>query len=189
MSLSYYHHYHHVYFYIISHALGSVVNRIDITTGTKETTDDFDWTLMCRSTVVGDLKQGGNDGHYHSLPQGMYKNNCGLQTVLLSWSGPEYLYHMLRHNNVDLPEEGLAVLRLFCLSDWHTNHQYDFLANDDDWDIKPFVSDFDDLCHRVYQETRSIDSGEFLDEECQRLWDTHYSNIAAKYGADGMLDW
>lgn len=47
----------------------------------------------------------------YSSPLGIYKKNCGLQSVYMSWSGPEYLYMVLAMNKTQLPAEALFLIR------------------------------------------------------------------------------
>jgi hypothetical protein len=102
------------------------------------------------------------------------------------WSGCEYTYHLLKHNSC-LPYEGLAMIRYFLLGDWHEQNQYRALTNEDDDDVLPFVSEFDALRRRV--RLRCMDFSDLSDEQCQAIWEGHYSLIAAKYGCDHVFEW
>ena len=117
----------------------------------------------------------------------MYSSHGGLENVNLTWSGPEYLVNMFRHNEVDLPEEAFSVLRLFSLCDWHSKNLYLNLANEDDQEIHPFVVDFDKL--RRQAKHACLRDEELTTEECDLLWESHYAAIAAKFGADDVLEW
>lgn len=185
-----------IQFVALIHALGSVANCIDIKTAI-ESEDEYDWTVSFKSRVVGCassvdssfaefsyLNVDRNDERYKGAA-GMYNLHCGLENVHLTWSGPEYLYHMLRHNDIDLPDEGFAVLRLFPLYDWHAKKLYDCLTNDDDREILPFVEDFD----RLRRQALSSVEDELTDADCDRLWSSYYARLAAKFGADDVLDW
>lgn len=46
----------------------------------------------------------------YSTEFGVYKPQCGLENVMLSWGHDEYLYHVLKDQS-SLPEEGLAMIR------------------------------------------------------------------------------
>ena len=162
-----------------------------------ESEDEFDWTIAAKSRVVGCsssvrstfaefacLNSDEQDERYNT-PLGMYTSHCGLENVFLAWTGPEYLYHCLQHNDIDLPEEGLAVLRLFPLYDWHSNKVYENLMNYEDREIMPFVRDFDQL----RRQASATISDELMDADCDRLWTSHYERLAAKFGADEVLQW
>lgn len=105
----------------------------------------------------------------------------------MAWTGPEYLYHMLKHNESFIPEEGLAMLRYFSLGDWHTHGEYQQLTNDDDTAVQPFVAEFDQVRRETRRRCTSMD--EMSDEACAKLWDEHYGRIVAKYSGDGDLMW
>jgi inositol oxygenase len=179
-----------------SHALGSVVNCID-----SKSKHDYDWTICSRSRVVGCaapldvtfsefrcLNADEQDPSY-STSEGIYQPRCGLENVLLTWTGPNYMYNLLKYNNIAIPDEGFSILRLFSLYDWHTNNHYDTFANDEDWDARPFVLDFYEI-RKMAHRTRTEDHPkELSDDECENLWNTHYSHVLQKYEAGGFLAW
>jgi hypothetical protein len=107
-----------------------------------------------------------------------YERHMGLLSpdLVLSWTGPEYLYHMIRYN----------VLRLASLIDWHSHAAYRELENEDDVDVREFVHECADLL--LHQE-RTILRATTMDDSCEALWDTHYGRIVAKYQADGLMSW
>jgi inositol oxygenase len=180
------------------HELGTVVNLIDIETA-ADSEDDYDWTISCRSRVVGckaparanfgefrNLNADENDFRYNS-PLGMYYRGCGLNNILMAWTGPEYMYHMLNHNASLIPDEGLAMMRFFSLGDWHSHDEYQQLTNNDDSTVQPFVTEFDHLRRETRHRCNS--SAEMSDEECEKLWDDHYGTIVAKYCGEIDLSW
>ena len=126
------------------------------------------------------------DSRYNS-DTGVYQANCGLDHVQLMWSGCEYMWHLLRHNNAALPEEAFAMLRYFLLGDWHEHGEYSSLTNVDDEDMLPFIQEFDSLRRSV--RLKCVDCGDLTDEQCSSLWESHYAGIAAKYGCDHVFDW
>ena len=132
------------------------------------------------------LSADEQDERFNSV-LGMYDAHCGLEAVFLTWTGNEYMYHMLRHNGADIPHEGLLILRLFTLYDWHKNGAYGILANEDDADVEPFVADFDET--RRQARRALCGAKEMSDDECDALWNNYYFHIARKYGVDGLLMW
>lgn len=177
-----------------SHELGVVVNRIDSRTAI-ESEDGYDWSRASRSHVIGcgapdrasfaEFRYLNADARDDVGPQGIYDPHCGLENVMLAWTGPEYLFHMLKHNNALVPNEGLYMLRYFTLGDWHTHNEYSHLANEDDEDLKSFVAEFDTL-RRVARKECVED---IPNEKYDKLWDDHYQQIADKYGLSGILKW
>jgi len=164
-----------------------------------ESEDDYDWTITCRSRVIGcaaparanfsefrNLNADERDSRY-STPLGLYSHGCGLNKVLMAWTGPEYMYHMLKHNESLIPEEGLAMLRYFSLGDWHTHDEYQQLTNDDDAVFQPFVAEFDYLRRETRRQCNGIN--DLSNEECEKLWDEYYGSIVAKYCGDDALMW
>ncbi|KAJ7443619.1 DUF706-domain-containing protein [Mycena galericulata] len=67
----------------------------------------------------------------YSNEYGIYKPNCGLENVMLSWGHDEYLYHILK-NQSSLPEEGLAMIRYHSFYPWHREGAYTHLTNASD---------------------------------------------------------
>lgn len=178
--------------------LAGVVNLIDMVTAV-ESENDYDWTISSQGRVMGctppasvsfgefrSLNADEQNLKYNSL-QGMYDLSCGFDNVLLAWTGPEYMYYMLKHNEVYVPDEGLKMLRLASLYDWHTNDSYSQFATEDDEDMQLFVADFDELIRAARDEAR--DGDEMSITDCGELWKSHYADIATKYGADGHLMW
>jgi len=190
-----------VQFLALMYYLGGVVKCIDEETA-MEAGNDFDWTIPSPSGVVGcsQLPRGGSthgeefgylnpDQHdpRYAGDIGMYGAHCGLDNVLLAWTGPEYIYHWLKFNRVEIPEDGLRLVRLAPLEDWHSPSQNDFsgcyskLANEDDEEIKSFVAEFASLLQT--QQCPDF-SDELTCEDCDKLWATHYASIAIKYHAN-----
>jgi inositol oxygenase len=182
----------------LRHGLGSVLNLVDQETATEAEQECYDWTICTHSRILGCkapqnstlsefrcLNPDEADERYSS-ETGVYDAHCGLENVMLLWIGSEYMHGMLKHNEVELPDEAFAVLRLFALKDWHTKQYHKILANENDIDSLPFVKDFNDL----RQDARKImyASAELTDNECDALWNSYYARIAKKYGADGALN-
>lgn len=70
---------------------------------------------------------------------GIYKENCGLRNVHMSWGHDEYVYHMLKDY---LPEQGLYMLRYHSFYAWHREGEYDYLLDDHDRDMLKWVKLF-----------------------------------------------
>ncbi|KAF9809130.1 hypothetical protein SFRURICE_000430 [Spodoptera frugiperda] len=45
----------------------------------------------------------------------MYKPNCGLENLMISWGHDEYLYRVLVHNHSKFPKEGLFMISKYDL--------------------------------------------------------------------------
>ena len=70
---------------------------------------------------------------------GVYEEGCGLDNVDLSWGHDEYLYHVVKDY---LPEEGLAMIRFHSYYPWHREGEYNYLMNDHDRKMLPWVQKF-----------------------------------------------
>ncbi|KAL9181536.1 hypothetical protein ACHAXT_010341 [Thalassiosira profunda] len=188
-----------VQFIALIHELGEAVKILDPTHTGEMAESIYDWTISSRSRVIGckipqratfrefrHLNMDEDDARFAS-DTGVYQEHCGLENVSLMWSGCEYMYHLLRHNNTLLPDEALELLRYHLLGDWHEHGEYSSLTNEHDADVLPFVQQFDSLRRRV--RLRCVDCGNLTDDQCNYLWDSHYALIAGKFDCDRVFDW
>lgn len=183
------------------HGVGEAVKVLDPSNTGDMAESIYDWTISSRSRIVGckiPQRATSSFGEFRHLnvdeedPRfnsdiGAYQAHCGLENVLLMWSGCEYVYYLLRHNHATLPDEAFAMLRYFLLVDWHAHHDYSLLTNDIDDDMLPFVQDFVALRRAV--KLSCVDCGDLTDDQCNFLWYSHYANVAAKYTCDHVFDW
>ncbi len=79
-----------------------------------------------------------HDPRYNSR-LGVYKQNCGLRNVKLSWGHDEYLYHIFKDY---LPEPALYMIRYHSFYAWHREHAYDYLCDDHDREMLEHVQTF-----------------------------------------------
>jgi inositol oxygenase len=70
---------------------------------------------------------------------GVYEKNCGLRNVQMSWGHDEYLYHVLKDY---LPEPALYMIRYHSFYAWHREGEYDWLCDDHDREMLPWVQKF-----------------------------------------------
>lgn len=70
---------------------------------------------------------------------GVYQRHCGLRNVLMSWGHDEYLYHVMKDH---LPEPALYMIRYHSFYAWHREEQYDWLCDDHDREMLPWVKKF-----------------------------------------------
>jgi inositol oxygenase len=70
---------------------------------------------------------------------GVYKPNCGLRSVDMSWGHDEYVYQMLKDY---IPEEGLYMLRYHSFYAWHREGAYEHLLDDHDRNMLKWVKLF-----------------------------------------------
>ncbi len=70
---------------------------------------------------------------------GVYKQNCGLRNVHMSWGHDEYVYQMTKNY---LPESGLYMLRYHSFYAQHRERAYDHLMDDHDREMFKWVKLF-----------------------------------------------
>lgn len=78
------------------------------------------------------------DARYNS-ELGVYEKNCGLRNVDMSWGHDEYIYQIMKHY---IPEEGLYMLRYHSFYSWHREGAYEYLLDDHDKAMLPWVKLF-----------------------------------------------
>jgi inositol oxygenase len=79
-----------------------------------------------------------HDSRYNTR-LGIYQEGCGLRNVQMSWGHDEYLYHVL---NKYLPEPALYMIRFHSFYAWHREADYDWLCDDHDREMLPWVQQF-----------------------------------------------
>lgn len=79
-----------------------------------------------------------NDPRYNTT-LGIYEKNCGLRKVDMSWGHDEYIYQMMKDY---IPEEGLYMLRYHSFYAWHREGAYEYLLDDHDKAMLPWVKLF-----------------------------------------------
>jgi hypothetical protein len=99
----------------------------------------------------------------------------------LVWTDTEYMYEMLKHNETFLPDEALPMVRCSSFDAWEGDLRTRF-----DAELLP-VTGYIDMLRKAEDLCRF--ENEMADDECEALWASHYSSIAAKYGLDGDLAW
>ncbi|KJA17612.1 hypothetical protein HYPSUDRAFT_46242 [Hypholoma sublateritium FD-334 SS-4] len=77
----------------------------------------------------------------YSTEYGIYKPNCGLDNVMLSWGHDEYLYNVLKDQSY-LPAEALAMIRYHSFYPWHREGAYSHLTNEKDLSVLEAVKAF-----------------------------------------------
>ena len=70
---------------------------------------------------------------------GIYEENCGLENVRMSWGHDEYLYHVVKDY---LPTPALYMIRYHSFYAWHREGEYEWLCDDHDREMLPWVKKF-----------------------------------------------
>jgi inositol oxygenase len=79
---------------------------------------------------------------YNGDKYGIYKPNCGLRNVHMSWGHDEYLYRVCVRSNCKLPLAGLYIIRYHSFYPWHTGKDYMYLCDDTDLKMLKWVQIF-----------------------------------------------
>lgn len=140
----------------LMHDLGKVLYRKnDNIIELKEDgiSEDTQWGLVGDTFIVGhriptsiilpefnDLNQ--DHLKYKDSKYGTYQPNCGLNNTVCSFGHDEYLYQLLKFNNIPLPEEAYYMIRYHSLYLWHDKNEYGHLENEKDKEMKSWVKNF-----------------------------------------------
>ena len=73
---------------------------------------------------------------------GNYQKNCGFENINCSFTNNEYLYQLLKFNNVSLPKQAFYIIRYHSLYLWHYENEYTFFENETDKEMKFWVQLF-----------------------------------------------
>ena len=118
------------------------------------------------------------DNTKYSTKLGIYSKNCGLENVKCSWGHDEYLYQVLKHNQCNLPEEALYIIRYHSLYSYHTNGEYQHFVNQKDKEYFKWLKLFNK--YDLYTKSEEVT----LDEETKK----YYQNLVNKFLNNGVLN-
>ncbi|CAH2093544.1 unnamed protein product [Euphydryas editha] len=134
-----------------------------------------------KNIVYGDDSFKANPDSYnekYNTTYGMYKKNCGIENLMMSWGHDEYLYRVLKHNNAKFPEEGLWMIRYHSFYPWHAGGDYKQFLTEKDEKIKEAVLKFNQ--YDLYTKSAAI-------PDIESLW-PYYEKLIEKY-IPGELEW
>tara|TARA_B110001450_G_C17588984_1_gene468147 strand:+ start:336 stop:1037 length:702 start_codon:yes stop_codon:yes gene_type:complete len=102
---------------------------------------------------------------------GIYKENCGLDNVMCSWGHDEYLYQVLKHNNINLPEEALYIIRFHSLYSYHKKDEYRYFINEKDKHMFRWLKIFNEYDLYSKSDTFKLDSNiiEYYDKLIEKF--------------------
>lgn len=159
------------------HDLGKIIYRVG---------NDSDGTSMTKQwAIVGDTFILGckipdsivfpnfnkMNKHYNDTKTGIYIEGCGFDNLKCSFGHDEYLYRLLKHNMINLPEEAFYIIRYHSLYLWHKENEYHWFENEKDTRMKWWVSMFQK--YDLYTKCNKK-----IDEVKARKY---YNNIVNKY--------
>lgn len=133
-------------------------------------------SIVYRQTSFKSNPDGNNS--LYNTKFGVYKPNCGLENVMMSWGHDEYMYQVLKHNKTTLPEEALYMIRFHSFYPWHAGGDYTHLCNEKDYKMLPWVHEFNK--YDLY--TKSVDV-----PDIESLM-PYYQTLIDKY-IPGEIEW
>ncbi|SCU93660.1 LADA_0G04280g1_1 [Lachancea dasiensis] len=88
------------------------------------------------------FKGNPDDSHpIYSSKLGIYEDNCGLNSVMISWGHDEYMYYIAKSQST-LNEKALAMIRYHSFYPWHREGAYRYLMNKKDYEMLSEVQAF-----------------------------------------------
>lgn len=109
---------------------------------------------------------------------GIYKPNCGLDNVFLSWGHDEYMYQVLTKNGCKIPKQGLDMVRYHSFYPWHSGGDYYHLCSEEDFKSLEWVQKFNQF--DLYSKSDSLPDIPALT--------SYYQGLIDKY-CPGQLKW
>lgn len=116
------------------------------------------------------LNKDANNSNYNTT-LGIYSEGCGLDNVLCSWGHDEYLYQVLRHNKISLPEEAYYIIRFHSLYSYHKFGEYSFFKNEKDVKMFSWLKLFNK--YDLYTKTENFKVTKKIEE--------YYDNLVKKF--------
>jgi len=117
------------------------------------------------------------DNDLFNTCNGIYQPNIGFDKVQMCWSHDEYLYKVL-NGNCKLDKKYLRIIRYHSFYAFHKDGGYDYLANDEDIELKPLLQLFSE-CDLYTKDNNMVDI---------TLLTPYYKNLVDKY-CGGVYVW
>jgi inositol oxygenase len=119
----------------------------------------------------------------YNTPHGIYDPNCGVDNLIMSWGHDEYMFMVCKHNNCQIPLEGLNIIRFHSFYPWHKEKAYEHLMQDSDYELRNLVSKFS-TCD-LYSKAHEIHSDEVIEKKLK----PYYQSLIEKYFPEPILEW
>lgn len=114
----------------------------------------------------------------YNTKYGMYKPNCGIENLMMSWGHDEYLYWLLLHNKNNFPKEALQMARYHSFYPWYGCGDYKHLLGPNDDELLKTVLKMQK--YDLYTKSAEI-------PDIEALW-PYYEKLIDKY-IPGVLEW
>lgn len=149
------------------------------------TSKNTQWSIVGDTFITGcDIPDDIVLNKYNNLNKdhkniNVYENNCGLDNCVVSFGHDEYMYYLLKENNHKMPLEAEYIIRYHSLYLYHSSNSYDYLLNEQDKKMKPFVQEFNKF--DLY--SKNDDLPIMWTDELKR----YYSELVKKYISDDLI--
>lgn len=137
---------------------------------------------FAKSIVYRETSFAGNpdlSNERYNSRYGIYRPNCGLDQLTMSWGHDEYLYRVLRHHSAcTLPDPALYIIRYHSFYPYHRSGDYKHLANEYDQQMLAWLhlfNRYDLYTKRDHQ------------PDIEQLW-PYYQSLIDKY-VPGLVSW
>ncbi|XP_068651796.1 probable inositol oxygenase [Aristolochia californica] len=78
----------------------------------------------------------------YSTKIGIYKENCGLENVTMTWGHDEYMYLVAKENKTTLPPVALYIIRFHSFASLYSHGAYTYLMDDKDKEMLKWLQIF-----------------------------------------------
>lgn len=120
-----------------------------------------------------------NEHPVYSTFYGVYRPNCGLRKVSMSWGHDEYLYRVCVANGCTLPQQALYCIRFHSFYPWHKEGAYTHLTDAHDREMMYWVKEFNQF---------DLYSKSDTPPDPAKLKD-YYCGLIDKYFPNKLLSW
>jgi len=144
------------------------------------TGDTYPVGCLPASSVVYSIEsfEGNKDlkDPLYNTKLGMYKEKCGIENLLMTWSHDEYLYQVLKnHPSCTMPEDALFAIRFHSFYPYHASRDYTYFETEEDKERLPAILQLNDC--DLYSKTDTHPNVAELRPYYQSLVDTYVPGL------------
>jgi inositol oxygenase len=126
-----------------------------------------------------ELNKDYSNSHYNSK-LGIYKQNCGLENVIFSFSHDIYAYELFKHNNCLISDDYLKIIKYHSAYVIHKDNEYQYLMNDNDYKIVELCKLFSKCDLYTKDNSNKLNTEELF---------PYYDKLIDKYFPNKILEW
>lgn len=110
----------------------------------------------------------------YNTKYGIYRKNCGIENLLLSFGHDQYLYNVLQNNNHNLSKKYQDIIRFHSFYPWHTHKEYTHFMKPSDYNILDNVLEFNSF--DLYSKRDKFILTDEIKEYYSKLLDKYFPN-------------